>query len=139
MPRATDPYASHSYVVSLQGRGSQGRVLGGFSDVSGLSSHIQKITGMNKSTDVTLKRGVVDSSGINEWLSQVRAARALASRDVIVTLRDKTGSQVQSWKLHNAIPAKYTGPTLSGKGNDLAIEELVLTAEGVEIVPHHHK
>jgi phage tail-like protein len=138
MAKVTDPFASHSYVVSLRGPRNPEKVLGGFSAVSGLS-HIQKITGMNKSTDVTLKRGVVDSSGINDWLSQVRAARALAARDVIITLRDKTGNPVQSWKLHNPIPAKYTGPTLSGKGNDLAIEELVLSAEGVEIVPHHHK
>jgi hypothetical protein len=41
---------------------------------------------------------------------------------------------VQVYKLFNVVPKAYTGPTLNGKGSgDLAIEELVLAAEGFEI------
>ena len=29
---------------------------------------------------------------------------------------------------------KYTGPTLSAKGTDVAIEEFVLSAEGIDMV-----
>ena len=37
------------------------------------------------------------------------------------------------WKLIGARPMKYTGPSLNGKGTDLAIEELVLAAERIEM------
>jgi phage tail-like protein len=40
---------------------------------------------------------------------------------------------VQRWKLFRARPTKYTGPGLNGKGTDVAIEELVLASERIEI------
>ena len=40
---------------------------------------------------------------------------------------------VMSWKLHQVVLMKYTGPTLAGKGGtDVAMEELVLAAEGLD-------
>jgi hypothetical protein len=36
--------------------------------------------------------------------------------------------------LHGVIPMKYTGPTLAGKGGgDVAMEELVLSAEALSM------
>jgi phage tail-like protein len=79
-------FSSYNYTVSLAGPSGPTTVLGGFSDVSGLSvvsaaagaaagqKHVQKkITGIHKVGDVTLKRGVVDSSGLWNWLSRVRS------------------------------------------------------------------
>jgi hypothetical protein len=41
---------------------------------------------------------------------------------------------VQKWVLQGCKPMKYTGPTLAGKGGtDVAMEELVLSVEGLEI------
>ena len=41
---------------------------------------------------------------------------------------------MQQWKLRSVVPMKYTGPTLAGKGGgEVAMEELVLSAEGYEI------
>ena len=38
---------------------------------------------------------------------------------------------VATWRLQGAMPLKYTGPTLVGKGGgDVAMEELVLSCEG---------
>jgi len=40
---------------------------------------------------------------------------------------------VLRWKLLNARPMKWTGPTLAAKGgSDVAMEELVVAAEGFE-------
>ncbi len=58
------------------------------------------------------------------------------SVDVVITLRDEASKPVQKWTLRNAVPMKYTGPTLAGKGGgEVAMEELVLSAEGFEIAP----
>ncbi|TLD46826.1 MAG: hypothetical protein FAZ92_00885 [Accumulibacter sp.] len=41
---------------------------------------------------------------------------------------------MRTWLLRGCIPMKYTGPTLAGKGGgDVALEEVVLAAEGFEI------
>ncbi len=84
--------------------------------------------------DVTLKRGVVDSSDLWDWITDTRTNGVDAQRDVVITLRDEAGNSVQQWKLRNVVPMKYTGPTLAGKGGgEVAMEELVLAAEGYEI------
>ncbi|HEY2383504.1 MAG TPA: phage tail protein [Terriglobia bacterium] len=147
----TAPYPSYNYIVNLNGPRDPEKLLGGFSDVSGLSteihiseyrdgneaeSHVRKIPGSHKVGDVTLKRGVVDSSDLWDWITQTETTGILAQRDVIITLRDEAANPVQSWKLRNVVPMKYTGPTLAGKGGgEVAMEELVLCAEGFEIDP----
>ncbi len=151
MPRS-NPYGNYNYTVDLMG-GPRGpsAPLGGFSDVSGLNMeihvseyrdgsdtepHVRKIPGAHKVGDVTLKRGVVDSSDLWAWINQTAQNGYLAQRDVTITLCDEASNPVQSWKLRNVVPMKYTGPTLAGKGGgDVAMEELVLSAEHFEINP----
>jgi phage tail-like protein len=147
MPDRTTPYGAFNFLVDLKGRPADSP-LGGFSDVSGLSTdvtvaeyrvgnarenHVQKVPNIHKVADVTLKRGVVNSSDLWDWIDQVRRTGIAAQRDVVITLRDETGQDVQMWTLRNAIPLKYTGPTLAAKGGgDVAMEELVLSSEGLE-------
>jgi phage tail-like protein len=147
----TAPYPSYNYIVNLNGPRDPEKLLGGFSDVSGLNteihiseyrdgneaeSHVRKVPGSHKVGDVTLKRGVVDSSDLWAWIRQTETTGILAQRDVVITLRDEAANPVQSWKLRNVVPMKYTGPTLAGKGGgEVAMEELVLSAEGFEIDP----
>ncbi len=38
-----------------------------------------------------------------------------------------------TWKLQRAWIVKYTGPSLNGRGNDVAMEEVVLACERLEI------
>jgi phage tail-like protein len=151
MASRTAPYPSYNYIVNLNGPRDPEKLLGGFSDVSGLSTeihiseyrdgnetapHVRKVAGSHKVGDVTLKRGVVDSSDLWAWITETENTGVLAQRDVIITLRDEASNPVQSWKLRNVVPMKYTGPTLAGKGGgEVAMEELVLSAEGFEINP----
>jgi phage tail-like protein len=150
MAERTTPYGAFNFLVNLnssQGAGPED-LLGGFSDVSGLSTditvaeyrngnerenHVRKVPGIHKVADVTLKRGVVNSQDLWDWIEDVRRNGPLAQRDVIITLRDEAGQDKQSWTLRGTIPLKYTGPTLAAKGGgDVAMEELVLSAEGLE-------
>jgi len=148
MPRST-PYGAFNFSVNLNSPGvDPDGELGGFSDASGLvtetviaeyrngnfkENHVQKIPLMHKVGDVTLKRGVVDSTEFFQWIKQTRSEGFKAKRNVVITLRDETGSPVRKWKLQNVVPLKYTGPTLAGKGGDVAMEELVLSSEGMDI------
>ena len=97
-------------------------------------NHVRKIPGVHKVSDVTLKRGIIDSSSLWEWIEQTRTEGVAAQQTVTITLLDEAQSAVQSWVLRGVVPMKYTGPTLAGKGGgDVAMEELVLSAEGLVV------
>ncbi len=144
------PYSVFNYLVNL-GDGTEGEVQGGFSEVSGLNAevtiaeyrngnapvnYVTKVPAIHKAGDVTLKRGVIGSENIYNWLDQVRAGDVQAKRNVEVKLKNEdpsSQSAVVTWKLVNAIPIKWTGPTLTAKGgSDVAVEELVLAVEHIE-------
>lgn len=139
------PYGAFNFLVDL-GTGASG----GFSDVSGLSTemtvaeyrngnertnYVHKVPGLHKTGDVTLKRGIISSTDLWAWLTQIRTSGPIAKRSIVITLLSEEGDSVQAWKLLGAMPLKYTGPTLSAKGGgDVAMEELVLSCELVEPV-----
>ena len=146
MANRTTPYGAFNYLVNFDG---DEKVFGGFSDVSGIGSeikvaeyrngnekenHTRKVAGINTAADVTLKRGIVDSKALWAWIGQTRINGPSAQKTVTITLLDESQKPVQSWVLRGAIPMKYTGPTLAGKGGgDVAMEEMVLAAESMEL------
>ncbi|MCH9683297.1 MAG: phage tail protein [Deltaproteobacteria bacterium] len=142
-----NPYSAFNFIVHLgfaQGDGSD--VIGGFSDVSGLGVEIQyaeyrngnervntvrKIAGTHKLDDVTCKRGLIGSTDLWEWLDEVARGQH-APRQVTIELLDEARETVSTWKLLNAQPKKWAGPTLAAKGGgEVAMEELSLTHEGI--------
>ena len=148
MADRTTPYGAFNFLVNLNGPIGEDQPLGGFSDVSGLGTeitiaeyrngnervnHVRKVPGIHKVSDVTLKRGIVNSSDLWNWISDTRTSGFAAKRTVVITLRDEAGNPVQKWTLGNVVPMKYTGPTLAAKGGgDVAMEELVLSSESLE-------
>ncbi len=142
------PYSAFNYQVELE-PGQGDKVDAGFSDVSGLNAevtvaeyrngnskvnHVSKIPGIHKAGDVTLKRGVIGAQNLWNWLDEVRQGKLSAKRNVSIKLLSEDRSEtVVIWRLKNAMPIKWTGPTLTGKGGgDVAIEELVLSVEMVD-------
>lgn len=149
MPVELPSYPVYTYHVELTTSAGT-KALGGFWQVNGLSllplaadyragnaaGLSVRIPGIHKYSDIALKRGVVDSAGLSGWINAVRNGNAAVARcTVLITLRDETHQPTQRWKLHSATPKHWTGPTLSGKGGGVAMEELVLAHEGIEIVP----
>ncbi len=126
------PFPTQTYLLSLCDSLGLEKPLGGFAEATGLPV---KVRGLNKVTDVTLKRGVVDSSDLSAWLQAARSGGVAVRRNAVLTLRDSAGTSVITWRFSSAYPTKYQGPTLGGKGNDIAIEELVLSPEAVEWIP----
>ena len=143
------PYGAFAFLISLgndQGSGEEGQVVGGFSDVSGLGMElsyseyrngnerqntVRKVPNTYKVDDVTLKRGVIGSTDLYDWLAGV-AAGDLDQRSVTITLLDEARNPVATWELTNASPKKWTGPTLAAKGGgEVAMEEISFVHEGL--------
>jgi len=141
------PYGAYNFIVELNDGSASDRAIGGFSDVSGIGTEItlmeyrpgndrenrvRKIPGLHKASDVTLKRGIMGATNFYDWISVTRRDPTV-TRNVSITLNDEQGNPVLRWNLINARPMKWTGPTLAGKGgSDVAMEELVVAAEGFE-------
>lgn len=150
MAERTTPYSAFNFQVNLGDSGDETSVEAGFSEVSGLNAevtvaeyrngndkanYVRKIPGIHKTGDVTLKRGVIGAGNLWDWLEKVRKGQiADVKKDVKITLMSEDRSaRVVTWKLINAMPTKWTGPSLTAKGGgDVAMEELVLTAETIE-------
>ncbi len=145
-----NPYGAFNFIVSLggdQGDGAEGTVVGGFSDVSGLGTEasyseyrngnerfntVRKVPNTHSVDDVTLKRGLVGSNDLFNWLKGVREGTA-DPRQILITMMDEARNPVATFKLRNAQPKKWTGPTLAAKGGgEVAMEELSLVCEGIE-------
>ena len=150
------PYSQFNFLVSWSpasdnegGSMKEDEVRAGFQEVSGLGMEITvaeyragnyptnepiKLTGMVKTPDITLKRGVMGRPDLFSWLNEVRDGAQNQLKNVSIKLMTEDRTEVaQEWFLKNARPMKYTGPSLSAKGTDLAIEELVLSAERIEM------
>ena len=145
-----DPYGAFNFLVSIggaQGDGAPGSIIGGFAEVSGLGMSItyaeyrngnekvatpRKIPGLTKVHDVTLKRGVVGSTDLFEWLRGVSQGTP-DPRTVTITLLDGDRNPVMTWRLRKAQPAAWSGPVLRGTDSALAFEELRLVCEGLEM------
>ncbi len=95
-------------------------------------SSTRKLPGRVRYGDVILRRGVTPNLDLYRWFNDVRAGN-LSRRNLVVVLLDAERLPVRRWIVSGAFPVKYTGPDLNAKGNDVVIEEVVLTCEGVEV------
>lgn len=95
---------------------------------------VRKITGLNKATDVTMKRGVIGSLTLYNWLNQIRNGDQNAYRNVVIQLQNEDHTAVvQEWKLLRARIIKHTSGPFNAKGTDVAMEELVIAYERLEM------
>jgi phage tail-like protein len=120
----------------------------GFSEVSGLTQENQaieyrdgsspefssiKMPGLQKYSNVTLKRGIVKSDNdFFKWLSTIKM-NTIERRDLVINLLNEEHEPVMVWKIHNAFPVKVEGPSLKATGNEVAIESIELAHEGLDV------
>lgn len=142
------PYVQFNFLVDL-GNGVTEGPQAGFQEVSNIGmevtvaeyrtgnmreNSVQKITGMNKATDVTMKRGVIGVLDLYNWLDQIRNGDQSAYRTVTVQLQNEDHTQVvQSWKLLRARIIKHVSGPMNAKGTDVAMEELTLAYERLQM------
>ncbi len=120
----------------------------GFSEVSGLDVETEvieyrdgamreysklKMPGMQKFSNITLKRGVFQKDNeFFEWWNSVKL-NTIERRDVVISLLNEEHDPVLTWKIKNAWPVKVQGTDLKSDGNEVAIETLELAHEGLSM------
>ena len=142
------PYVQFKFLVDL-GTGNTDGAEAGFQECSNIGmevtvaeyrngnekeNSVRKITGLNKTTDVTLKRGVIGSLNLYQWLNDIRNGNQNALRTVTIHLQNEDHTAiVQTWKLMRARIIKHVSGPLNAKGTDVAMEELTLSYERLEM------
>lgn len=146
--RANLPYSQFNFLVTI-GDGNSSDPQAGFQEITGLGMEINvaeyrpgnrednapiKITGTYKVPDITLKRGLMGYLDLYAWLDAIRNGDQEDLRTVRIDLQSENRDEIaMTWTLQGARPMKYTGPSLNGKGTDVAVEELVLAAHRIEV------
>ena len=142
------PYVQFNFLVDL-GNGDPNSPEAGFQEMSNIGmevtvseyrtgnskeNSVRKITGLNKATDVTLKRGVIGSLNLYQWLNDIRNGNQNAERTVVISLQNEDHTAVvQTWKLLRARIIKHISGPFNAKGTDVAMEELTLSYERLEM------
>lgn len=138
----TAPFTIGNFVVEIGGIPAAS-----FTEVSGLEVSIdvvdyrsgdsklntsQKLSGIYKVSDVTLKRGLTQDLSLWNWINNATAGNVTRT-NVVIRLLDQSDNPVLVWTLRNAWPCKWSGPVLSAGSSDVAIETLELCHEGLQL------
>lgn len=142
------PYNRFNFLVDL-GDGNTEGPDAGFAEVRGLGMQLEvieyrngnsrenepmKITGLARVGDVTLRRGLIGSLTLYRWINQIRNGDTNALRTVTIQLQNEDHTAtVQTWKLLRARIVKHVSGPFNAKGGDVAMEEMVLAFERLEL------
>jgi phage tail-like protein len=132
-----DPYLGFNFLVEIDGI-----TQAGFQEVSGVDAstdsvdyregtdpnHVRKLSGLNKFSPITLKRGITDSDELWKWRQTVMDGKT-ERRNGSIVLLDDTGVEKIRWNFVNGWPTKWTGPTFNSTSTAVAIETLEITHE----------
>lgn len=136
-----DPYRNFRFLVEIDGI-----VQAGFSDCTGFGSNVEvieyreggdvatvrKLPGKISYPDISLKWGVTNSRELYDW-HRAAVNGKIERKNGSIILQDDTGQEQVRYNFFRAWPSKWDGPDFSAKGNDVAVDTLVIACEGVEL------
>ena len=111
----------------------------------GLNTNTHKFMKRTKPSNLTFKKGVTNSAAIWDWHNQVIANSEIPRKSGLIVLYERNGlglagaglplvdrTPVAMWMFHRGLPERVRGPQLNAKGNEIAIETLEISHEGLQ-------
>lgn len=135
-----DPYLAFNFLVEIEGL-----VVGGFTEVGGLeietvfedyreggqNEYVHRLPGPTRyPSNLTLRRGITDVATLWSWHQDVAAGR-IERRNGTVYLLDTQGQPSIWWNFREAFPVRWSGPSLRGESNAIAVETIELAHRGL--------
>jgi phage tail-like protein len=96
------------------------------------TSVTRKLPGRVRYGNVVLKRGVSGDLALYDWFRAI-ATGDFQPRNVSIVLLDAERQPVIRWNVSQAWPTKYDVSDFKGKSNEVVIEMLELTHEGIQV------
>lgn len=96
---------------------------------------IRKQPGAQKGGEVTLTRGLDQSSEFTKWLKETLENGAVntARQNITIEVKDTEGNSVRRMQLTNAWASKWEGPSLKAGESTAATEKVTLTFEEIKV------
>jgi phage tail-like protein len=130
------PYVQFNFLVDL-GTGNTDGPEAGFQECSNIGMEVtvaEYRNGNEKENSVRKITGVIGSLNLYQWLNDIRNGNQAAYRTVNVHLQNEDHTAtVQTWKLLRARIIKHVSGPMNAKGTDVAMEELTLSYERLEM------
>lgn len=99
----------------------------------GLNDQQRVFIGHTEFDDITLKRGMTDNTLFWEWMLITMSNPIRNRRNINILMFNQAGETMQAWTLIGAIPISWKAPGLQAEGSSVAIEELTLAYEGLQV------
>jgi phage tail-like protein len=93
---------------------------------------IRKVPGAMKWSDITLKKRIDSSYDLWDWRLEVENGDIdSARRDGSIVLYDSKRNEVARWNFISGWPSKWKGADLNAGEDQVAVEEITITHEGL--------
>lgn len=136
-----DHIGAYNFIVEIDGVSA-----GAFKAVDGLEQSVEVIEyqngddlllrkrpGRTKFGDITLKKGYIANTQLQDWWENVRNGK-YDRRAVSIVVQDNIGTEIVRWNLYECFISKWKMSSLDGKSNDNLTEEITITCEDVKRV-----
>lgn len=134
------PHRNYNFLVEIDGVAQAS-----FMECSGLDSMtevieyreggdnttVRKLPGRSSFSDIVLRWGIVDNHELFGWRQTVVDGQPERKNGSIVLFDQANSTEVARWNFVRGWPSKWEGPSLDAKANDVAVEALTITHEGI--------
>lgn len=134
-----DHVGSYNFKVEINGV-----TAGSFKAVDGLSCTIEVIEyqdgedlklrkrpGRHKYGDITLKKGYIHNTQLEEWWNNTIQGK-YDRRDISIILFDNMTNEICRWDCFECFPKEWKISGLDGKNNDVLTEEIAFVVEDIK-------
>ena len=135
-----DHVGAYNFSVEISGVSA-----GYFKGVSGLSAEIdvvefqdgddlfiRKRPGVARFGDVTLEKGYIVTSDLQNWWRAARDGQ-YDRRDISIILRDNAGGEIRRWNLYGCWPRKWETDRLEGGFSEAFAESVTFVVEDMQM------
>ena len=93
----------------------------------------RKMPGLQKFSNIVLRRGYTGSLSLYKWMQQARQGEADSLRSMVVILLDEERIAVTRWIFRNAFPIQHTFSLLDAMDGSTLVEQIELAFESAEM------
>ncbi len=97
----------------------------------GVNDYVLEFPKNKKSGHLVLERGTGEISKMIKWFQDIQAGKFVRKNGTI-ELWNETGETIRTWQIENALPVKWSGPSLDASGKEIAVEKIELKHLGLK-------
>ncbi|KAA1183126.1 phage tail protein [Photorhabdus heterorhabditis] len=93
-----------------------------------------KMPGQRQAINISLRKGVFSGdTKLFDWINSIQLNQ-VEKKDISISLTNEAGTEIlMTWSVANAFPTSLTSPSFDATSNEVAVQEITLTADRVTI------